>query len=210
MQLWQAQLRAARTRGAASWWTVAGKTCVGAWLAKGAASQATSYSNLASPGTYDLTVNGNAPSWDAATGWTFAGSHGLSTGVVIGAVTWSACVRIANPATVGHIAGSYMGGGRFEWENYSGKRYYWNTASSTTAGVFAAGVVGLAGHQGYRNGAADLMPTTGNTLPTAAFNLGRLGGVAAYYTGDILAACIYSDTLSEAEMAALYTAMMAL
>lgn len=59
--------------GAAPWWMAAGVTPIVAYQAKGAASYAASKVNLAQPGTYNATEY-VAPSWDAATGWSFNGT----------------------------------------------------------------------------------------------------------------------------------------
>jgi len=55
---------------------ISGSVCIGAWQAKGAASRAASYNNLANPGTStDITqwqspAFPDLPTWDAAIGWT--------------------------------------------------------------------------------------------------------------------------------------------
>lgn len=61
------------------WWTIAGVTCIVAYQAIGAPSQALSYTNVANPGTYDAFA-GSAPSWDAGVGWTFDDTY-LRTGL---------------------------------------------------------------------------------------------------------------------------------
>jgi len=59
---------------AVSWYLageVSAANCVAAYQPIGAASYAASKSNLANPGTYDLTESNGAVSWDAETGWSF-------------------------------------------------------------------------------------------------------------------------------------------
>ena len=75
--------------------------------AKGAASLAASYINLANPGTYDA-APGTAPSFDTATGWTFAAasSQYLTTGIVFG-VNWTILVRVGSATqSFGYLIGA--------------------------------------------------------------------------------------------------------
>jgi hypothetical protein len=73
---------------AVPWWLaggVAAANAIAVYQPKGAADLAASYVNLANPGTYDA-APGTAPTFDAATGWTFNGStQYLTTGVTNGA-----------------------------------------------------------------------------------------------------------------------------
>ena len=108
---------------AASWWEVAGKTCVAAYQPKGAASYAASLVNLAQPGTYNAT-EGVAPTWAAGTGWTFNGttqhlnvSAAAGFMTILGGDAYTAIARFAtniNPATRQKIIGDSGAAGTSE------------------------------------------------------------------------------------------------
>ena len=74
---------------------MAGETCIAAYQPKGAADLAASYVNLITPGTYNA-APGTAPTFDAATGWTFNGSTQYLTTGVVPASGYSMLVRVAD------------------------------------------------------------------------------------------------------------------
>lgn len=74
------QLTIPRGAAVSNWWLSGGISagdCIAAYQAKGAASQAASYVNLANPGTYNATPS-VIPGWSSADGWQSPGA--LNTG----------------------------------------------------------------------------------------------------------------------------------
>lgn len=213
--------RAAVAAAAADWWEVAGKTCVAAYRAKGAASLAASYTNLADPGTYDA-APGTAPSWASGTGWTFNGSSQyLTTGITTIDDTWTFLARVSSVAGSGArgIIGSYNSGvgasliqiGDSVVDAYNGLDYpsgLVQNAPTMTAGVYA-----MAGKTLYRNGVAEAnpVPAGAGTFLTAFIGAININGSAGnFFNGNIQAVAIYSDTLTPGEIATLSAAMAAL
>ena len=216
--------------GAAAAWYLAGgvsaANCVAAYQAKGAASLAASYTNLANPGTYNA-APGVAPTFDTATGWTFNGSSQyLTTGVVPDATAqaWSMFIRFSNAsgATNNYIAGcsdtvpnpdlvffliSRPAASTVFFANGA------NTASYSSSAT--SGVLGFAGVTGYLNGSSVATIAAGgaaNTRPSSifmganSFNASAL----AFFNGKIQAVAIYNVTLNAATVAAISAAMAAL
>lgn len=203
-------------------WYLAGgaPTPVAAYQAKGAASLAASYVNLANPGTNNA-APGVAPTWSAATGWTFNGTtQYLTTGVVPNATT-TIVVRFANVSNTGFLvnaenASSGMG---VAPRRGSGTivRYFWGTVGAPsvrdTSPVLAAGVLALAGPNCYRDGAADGAITNTWTTIARDFYIGarnNSGTADAFAAGDILAVAIYSAILTAGQVAAVRAAAAAL
>lgn len=200
---------------------------VAAYQPKGAASLAASYVNLANPGTYDA-APGVAPTFDAATGWTFNGlSQYLMTGIVPASVNWSMMARYSNAAWhpsgstyYGAIIGSYSVPGNHRFTIYA----YSNTAVRIQFGndgyldglsSSASGVVGFSGDTGYLNGSAvsgaitPFVSPTANALLIGAHSKGD-GGVGTFFYGNIQAVAIYNTTLTAPQVAAVSAAMAAL
>jgi len=149
---------------AVPWWATglaATSDCVGAYLAKGAASLAASYVNLASPGTHDLTAS-VAPTFDAATGWTLNGSSQyLITDIVPGA-NYSAFVQFGSLVFAGAadqvLFGCYDGAGptHFQVEQYlpTNAVYYNNSNQDVVTPLLTGGNLGIT-NRCYRNGVID-------------------------------------------------------
>ena len=208
---------------AASWWEVAGKTCVAAYQPKGAASLSASYSNLAQPGTYDA-APGTAPTFDAAAGWTFDGVNDvLKTGVTpANNQTWSMLVRFSNVAATGYqcVAGIHIDDTTcfsVQWRNLNASYTYRSGGTSdVVVPVPVAGVVAVAGPNGYLDGVdvADIAAGDGASFATATIGLGaayaNVSTAIRFLPCKIQAAVIYSDTLSAAQVATVSAAMAAL
>lgn len=204
--------------GAVGWWYVAGKTCVAAYQPKGAASLAASYVNLANPGTYNAAVLEAAPSFDTTVGWKFdtAGSifnRSLTTGITpTNDQTWSFLLRYSgmSDSYVPMIGNSHTSNPRFGGMSVSSKPYYFGGGEKAGAATWtAAGVIGVAGNQGYFAGSAD-----GATIGTAAGSLTTIWiakfGSSSYAYYNVQALAIYSNVLSAGDVAALTTKMNAL
>ena len=212
MDGWQAQLRAARTRGgAAAWYT--GLTV--AYQPKGAANYVASLTNLCNPGTYDASA-GAAPSWAAATGWTFAANAYLIEGGPNLADNTTIMVQYAAvPAPAdAYLAGAYSGVvyGIIPW--YAGTVRYWGgTGSVSKTPELAAGNLCIAGNALYRNGVAEGAPGIGSGRPPlapyiAALNLG--GSAGLFCACRITAYARVQSVLDAPAVAALAAAMAAL
>lgn len=214
------------------WWLAGGisaSAAIGVYQAKGAASQSASYTNLANPGTYDLTP-GVAPTWATGTGWTFSGGATyLKTGIfpqLNG--NWSMFVRLASNST--GISSGWTGcritGTRYflieAARSFDNNVYY--LADGTGLGVAPAvanGVLGIAGGNCYRNGSLDgtLTPSNDVTNTTIDIYLGGLNnqgsfvpafGTWAGYSFVIVACAVYNAALASGQASALTTAMNAL
>lgn len=203
----------------ANWWEAGGATgCLAAYQPKGAASLAASYTNLANPGTYTA-APGTAPTWATGTGWTFNGtSQHLKAGMVDTA-TMSLIVRFANGITTNThncAIGSSWCQILTYGTNYSNKGVYQHGGSVLLAlAGYTSGVMALTPSNGYYNGASiGAIPSVsvlGRMIILGASG-GNAGGtfVASYFGGDIIAAAVYSGSLSSGEVAAISTAMAAL
>lgn len=201
----------------ANWWEVPGKTCVAAYQPKGAASYAASKTNLANPGTYDA-AEGTAPSWAAATGWTFDGSDDyLNTGINPKGI-WSMFIAF-NSASPGNICGRRTAplnnsfylvptGGAGERVAQNDGQYV-----RVSPGAVSSGVFGLAHDEMYLNGISDgEMPSPSPLSGILPIYLGGINnnGSPAYCAVVITAFAIWSDTLTDSEVATVSTAMAAL
>jgi hypothetical protein len=201
--------------GGAAWWLsggIAAGNCIAAYQPKGAADLATSYVNLANPGTYDAST-GVAPTFNSATGWTFDGStQWLTTGITAGD-TYSMIISFNNCTGDNRFVGAFQG----DWVRRfdMGLRFGSTSHSYQTGGSFVSlapaltsGISALTPTQGYLNGLAD------GTAYTAGFvdgviQLGQLGVSVAWFAGNILAFAVYNINIG-AYMADLYTAIAAL
>lgn len=216
-----------------SWWLSGGisaANCLAAYTPKGAASLAASYDNNAAPGNgladgaYD-TAPGVAPSFDAATGWTFNGSSQyLKTGV-----------RLYQPYTV---ISSYNNAG------FSSSDYHFGIVSTSPSTIFydyqisagfissfangssrdsfttvsvTTGIACIAGAKAYWNGADTLLsldsswaydpnPSGGCFIGSRNFS----GSPNGYNDCVITAFAIYNTTLTSAQVSAVSAAMMSL
>lgn len=207
-----------RAPAAIPWWLLGGATgVVAVYQPKGAASQASSYVNLANPGTYDA-APGVAPSWTGATGWAFDGSSQYLTTGVVPIHPMSLIVRFANGYTGPQArvtAGCYDGKAFILETGYGGARYYeYGTAYTGPGAAVAAGVMCLTPTQGYLDGAIDGTTISGGfTLPIHALTIGgRNDGSAVnvLWIGNIYACALYGTSLSAAQVLAISTAMAAL
>lgn len=211
--------------GDTPWW-LAGDidpaVVVAAYQPKGAASLAASYVNLANPGTNDAAPV-VAPTFAAATGWTFNGStQYLTTGIVPDGNT-SMLVRFSD--TTGNvvagvsrtISGSNQGwfyiipagAAKIRWR-------YGATFANGSAAAPAAGVVALAGGIGYLNGVVDktAMPwvpsQTGDIVIGALREITGSTSINSFFVGKVQAFMVANTTLTAGQVAALSAAMDAL
>lgn len=217
---------AAHAAGGA-WWEVAGQTCVAAYQPKGAADIAASYVNLANPGTKDCTAPVAAPTFEAATGWTFDGSNdyliapvGLSDNRVSSLVVRFSDAGGAQGSKV--IAGATDINGPvypvllIQLSTATNTMIYGNGGSAAISPFRSYGVMAVAGNRGYFDGESDTGDIS-NVAETLSSNL-AIGGRFRSPTGTadffcvvkIQAVAIYSTTLTAGEVAALTVRMAAL
>jgi hypothetical protein len=202
----------------ANWWepTTGSFTCVAAYQAKGAASLAASYVNLANPGTNDA-APGNAPTFDAATGWTFDGVNDyLDTGVVP-TTGYSVLVRFSDRTNGGRLIGAAMPTGNVRDElslrpsscNWYNGGDFWRASPTPTSGV-----MGVAGKDAYLDGAdVGNISDAGVSTLTASLWIGarNVPGFPGFYlAAKIQAVAIYSTTLDATQMAEITANMNAL
>ena len=203
------------------WWQARGitpSTCVAAYQPKGARDLASSYINLANPGTYNA-APGTAPTWDVVNGWKFLGSSSqyLTTGIVV-SVGWSIVVRFSNWSVLStYLFGAYDGAtttivGICPWNRNTPDitNAFWN-GKIINRGIIVgtSGVYTISGANCYANGMAD--GTLINAFaPTNALYISALNkdGVATFLgTGYIQAFAIYNTTLIAAQVLAVTNAM---
>lgn len=219
----QAQMSAWPNVGA-NWWepTTGSFTCVAAYQAKGAASLAASYVNLANPGTYDA-APGDAPTFDTTTGWAFPGANKyLTTGIVPNGGAYTGIVRFINGALASYAYfGTQSSAGTifaiFSNVGAPAGHYYNNGGSSyRKTPHIGSGVLAVAGYNAaYRNGTAEtgtINEAWSGTLTHALYIGARnnAGTTDQYCNANILAVAIYSTTLDATQVAEVSAAMAAL
>ncbi len=201
---------------AVPWYRAGGAPApVAAYLAKGAASQAASYANLVTPGTYDLTTT-SAPTWDATNGWTGGGTKYLNTGITpANDQTWAMLVRYTGATASQTMLGVYSGSDRF----FALAGYYFNTVTywagnaKNVSPALASGVIGLAGNKGYRNGVAEsgTIPAGAGSITHAIYLLARntTGTATEQFSGSIQAYVVWNTATDAATWLPLVAAAMA-
>lgn len=209
-----------------AWWNAFGAiptaNCIAAYLPKGAANLAASYTNLVTPGTYNA-APGTAPDWDATNGWKFSLTQYLLTGITpISNQNWSMIARFTNRTTGINdraIAGTYFNGGSFPgfvlwFGNPSTKRTYWNGSNVVVTASDTSGVMAVAGNQGYWNGIADGAAIGANSATLYNLTIGaamrQSSSVQNFLAVYIQAFAVYNAPLSSTNIATLTTAINAL
>ena len=196
---------------AATWWTAGGATgAVAVYQPKGAASLAASYTNLANPGTNNA-APGTAPTFNAATGWTFDGAtQHLSSGVTGNTDAWSYLFRYSGATGAGFAFGS-LEANRLWGPRVTFGRIYFGNIFVDRGTLPAAGIYGQAGVNRYLDGASDGAFSSYSFTGTTALEIGRATGIETiYFNGSIQAVAIYNTTLTAPMVAAISTAMAAL
>jgi hypothetical protein len=187
---------------------------VAAYQAKGAASLNASYTNLAHPGTNDLSPI-TAPNWSTGSGWIFdAGNQYLTTGL-LPAAGYSAILRITSASSGTPLANhNGVSTGLFFYPTSGGNRVYANGDSSRLiSGVVGSGTMAVAGLNCYLNGGGD--GTIGGANVAAAYALyvgatNNAGTAANFFWGTLVAVAVYNIVLSASQVAKIHTALLAL
>ena len=213
---WIGQVTLPKVVGLPLWWIPTGfnsSNCLIAYQPKGAADQASSYINLANPGTYNAYA-GTVPSWSASKGWTFLDSSNqfLYTGAKVTTQNFSYIVQISegNPSSAASMSicgcnDAGYGSWYSLWCNYaSGGAEYDNGGSYVTAPAFTTGNLAVAGRYGYRNGVVDTTAMANKAQSTEFFTIGHIQrsvGSSYPYKGNVHAFALYSSTLTASEVA---------
>lgn len=191
---------------------VSAANAVAVYKPVGAASLATSYINLANPGTYNA-APGTAPTFAAATGWTFAAasSQYLTTGITpTNNQTWSAIIRFSGANNTGYPLGAMTVSPliRFGFQRGATDVFFYNGDVLQSVGAMTAGVIAVSGTAGYRDGVAvaGAIGAVAGTLPEIWIG-GKNGGSLTPYNGSIQAVAIYNTTLTAPQVAAISAAM---
>ncbi len=203
------------------WWLAGGVSpanAVGVYQPIGAADLSSSYTNLANPGTYNA-APGVAPTFSAATGWTFNGStQYLDTGILPG-LTWSALVRfsgLTGTASVESLLAAYHTVSQtfiIDADYASSAMRIYNGGTVSNAPIITSGVYGLAGKTAYRNGVAEANAVAaGGTPVTRSLYIAasHYSITAAYGQVSIQSIAIYNGTLNANQVEAITNSMNAL
>jgi len=207
---------------AKTWWDNNGAIsgCVAAYAPKGAADLASSYINLANPGTYNASP-GVAPTFNMANGWTLDGSSQiLTTGAIPVPGSWSMLVQFTgwtNPAAnfktpFGTLANSSRWFGVYSLSAGSIRTLIGSgTADNgSDANWITSGNYGIVGNKLFKNGIAQSNVITVGTVNTVTIDI-RIGGYATNYAAiTICAAAIYNAVLYDAGVSAITPAIAAL
>jgi len=199
----------------ANWWLSGGVSagdCVAAYQAKGAASLAVSYVNLNAPGTYDITTP-NAPTWNSTDGWIFNGIAQYLETAIVNSSGWSAIVRYTNATGNAPLFCSESTGTiRFNiFPTFSGTTIFYQNGGFSTSTALTAGVLAIAGQQGYKNGVADGATISAwSGTNTESIRIAKAGTAASFSNSRIQAIAIYSTTITAAQVLAITSAMQAL
>lgn len=194
-----------------SWYTGAGAVpaanCIGAYRARGAASQAASYVNLANPGVYDLTVPSSAPTWNTATGWSGDGTQWFSTGINPAGTnkTYSAIFKYKNATTTGTrgLFGYHVGlNDSFQVAFQSGTHHVFSSGYvNDTHTPLGHGTIYIAGNQFSWSG------LWGSTIPAgsalASGNILLMSNGEDPFIGDVIAFAVYDIALTADQISAI-------
>lgn len=209
----------AASGAAANWWESGGAS--GVWAAyqpKSAASLAASYTDLSGNGN-DASV-GVAPTWNSTDGWIFNGSTQYLTTTFVPATDQSQAmlVQFTNGPTSGsrYIVGSNGVGSRSHFAFRVAVTGNWQAGNGeieTVGANVTSGNLGVSLKEAYLDGVAQGENIlTYNSAGTAVYVGCRNnnGATANFAAVRIQALVIYDASLSDAEVAAVATAMAAL
>lgn len=190
--------------------------CVLAYQPKGAADLASSYINIAHPGTLDASPATAPPGLSPTDGWLFDGTKYLNTGMAELSETWTHIIQykinVANHN--GSVYGNYHGDATkicTEIGTYGGAYSVYHSAGYGYGGLLFGpaypvgdfAVVAIAGNKAYINGVPfpTPIPQFGRTVPSPPFRVGW-SGENSKLNGAIVAVASYNRTLSQAEITA--------
>ena len=195
------------------WWLSGGisaANCIAAYAPKGAADLASSYMNLANPGTYNA-APGVAPTFATADGWTFNGASQYLTTGIVPAAGWSIAIRYSNMTGGGGMAGARIAFANSQFYTLINRFAYGNANNDTWLGVAGATIVMAAG-AAYVDSVlkGTLSGTFGGTVPSIFIGaINTNGTVSIYGSVKIQAISIYNISIAS-YVSALTTAINAL
>lgn len=211
---------------ASSWWLaggIAAANCIAAYQPKGAADYAASKVNLANVGTHTLVDYTTYPDWYADTGWYFNGGQALKCTTLLCTNESTIIARFSNANRLPSGSGGTLFGDNkagLTLHPYRHKYLYDHVYSFKTivnvANQIKAGVMAVSKDHGYLNGSVDCDLTgaiSGNTqymFIGAAHHEGAPNVPTYLFHGDIQSISFYNNTLTDAQVAAVSTAMAAL
>ena len=210
------------SHGSRYWWLqgrIAAADCWAAYQPKGAGGYALSKRNL--NGSGNNAADGAAiPTWDVVNGWKFDAAslqYLTTTFVPQNDQSQSVLIQFTNGIDTNYLFGMLDAAARafYVRRKLAAGAVYANGGSRPGVGAaVAAGNLGIAGTEGYRNGADDSLSTGVYTgVPVSACYIGcyNLAGVATgFISVYIQALAIYSVTITVAQVAAVAAAMAAL
>ena len=194
--------------------------CVAAYSAKGAASLAGSYINLANPGTYNLTTT-SAPTFDASTGWTFNGTANfLATGIVPNSKNWTYIVAFTDASLITTdrcligVFGTNLCVAMYPALGADNQHYAYTSDAGAVASIYcrtAYGVMAKTNLKLFLDGYSDR--AIADSAPGANTTQVLIGDLSAgahqYYSGKIQRVAIYNTTLTDTQILAVSRAMVA-
>ena len=177
-----------------------------AYQAKGAASLAASYVNLANPGTNNASPSGTEPAFSTANGWTFSGAAHLASGATFGAA-WTMYVRFTQHATFSYVV--IQQGAALRVQNgAAGSGYHVVYLSGNErAWTYSAGqdtVICLAGNNVYQDGV--LVGAVAGTPDGTTVRIGATG-TSSPHLGYIKGYALYATEHNATQVAAISAAM---
>jgi hypothetical protein len=208
----------------ANWWLSGGisaANCLAAHAAKGASSFTVSKSNLANPGTYELSNGSAYPSWNVATGWTFVSASSqsliIATGYVLKPCTVIVRLVRSTSSTNRCILGSIPDKPTLDYRvssSHKGNLVKQNTAnigSSTSVIANSSAVIAVSysssgEYQHYLNGSTDGSGTNNQTITDPTNRI----GAPDYFDGDIYFLSVYNTVLTNTQVLAVSQDMAAL
>lgn len=210
------------------WWNPDGQTpagvAIGAWQAKGAASQAAAEINLVTPGTYDLVGVGGTPAWNTLTGFNFvSATPGIAydTTLVTNGDQWSYMYQYTGAITDAALMGARLIGGLDDTIEFRANVPYGNGKvwwlENTTLNHFPpllSGNLSLSGVNGYADGVLRVtfvggeQYTGGLSIALGMSNYSDASRVVGQHS--MVAAAIYNRVLTPGEVVARVAAMAAL
>lgn len=210
-------LRPRKINAASTWWDNNGAIsgCVAAYAPKGAASLASSYTNLTGNATYNA-APGVAPTLNA-NGWVFNGTTQYLTTGVVPTNSWSMIATYSSATFSGGaaVAGMFRSSNGIVLQFFAnaGNQYRFYNAGVLVAGTWlSTATIAVAGQTAYVNGSSvgSILAGSSQTVSIYIGALNNNGVSAAWVQATVNALAIYSTTLTAGEVATITTAMNAL
>ena len=192
-----------------AWWADTENTCVGAWQAAGADSYAASLLDLSGNGN-DLTAVGS-PGWDTVDGWGILdATNYLKTGILTTGIC-SMIIKFSGGVDYGQVMGVSVYGDYKAFRPFGGGGGAVFLYDIYTSSGYGAGAVTMAfaGNRAFKNGVYQV--SMGGTISTplesyiGCTNFGPNPSDA--FSGYVLAAAMYSDQISDADVGVLHNRM---